>query len=632
MLRNIRKASSGWVGKSIMIAVVGLLVIAFAIWGIGDIFRGFGRSTVAKIGGTEITTEQFRVLFNERLQRLSRQLRRPISLDQARALGLDRQLVGQLIAETVLDIEAHRMGLGLSDATIAKRITSDPSFQGVNGQFDRTRFQLLIREAGYTEQRYVAEQRRVGLRRQLAQTIAGQPHVPKTTLVAVNRYQNEERGIEYIALGSAAAGDIPAPTPEQLAKYFQDHKVLFRAPEYRKVVTLLLTPDELAPWIKVSDADAKQYYEAHRDKYITPEKRHVQQILLPDAAAAQAAAERIAKGETFEALAKDPKLKEHFTDLGTVAKKDMFDPAIAAAAFALKPGGVSGPVKGRFGTAIVHVLTVEPEVVRTFQQVAPQITIAIARDRAKDQVLKTYDKIEDERAAGHTLSEIATKLKLNAKTFEFDRSGKGPDGKPVSGLPKFVNLVQATFTSDVGVENDPLQKDSNYVWYAVTGINPAHDRKLEEVKSEVETHWREDEIAKRLKAKTDAMVGKLKAGGKLAELAGEGVKVETATGLKRGKPTKAVPATVIDAVFHTANGGPGSAQGDKPTTRFVYVVKDVKDPKLDMKAPDITALDTALNQALSDELLGQYVARLESEIGVKINQAALAQAIGATSN
>src|SRR5437870_12961890 len=122
MLRGLRKASSNWLGKAVMAAVVGFLVISFAIWGIGDIFRGFGRSTVAKIGRTELTIEQFRNLYNERLQQYSRQLGRPIGSEQARALGLDRLIIGQIISEFVLDERVHNLGLALSDAEVAKQI------------------------------------------------------------------------------------------------------------------------------------------------------------------------------------------------------------------------------------------------------------------------------------------------------------------------------------------------------------------------------------------------------------------------------------------------------------------------------------------------------------------------------
>src|SRR5438034_2375652 len=103
MLRALREASSNWLGKTILAAAVGLLTVSFAIWGIGDIFRGFGRSTVAKIGRTEITVDQFRQIYNDRLQQFSRRFGRPITSEQARLLGFDRQIVAQLVAEAALD-------------------------------------------------------------------------------------------------------------------------------------------------------------------------------------------------------------------------------------------------------------------------------------------------------------------------------------------------------------------------------------------------------------------------------------------------------------------------------------------------------------------------------------------------
>ena len=100
MLRGIHKASSTWLGKAVMAVVMGVIAVSFAIWGIGDIFRGFGRNAVATVGGTEISIEQFRQFYNDRLQQLGRQVGRPITPDEARARGLDRQLLAQLVAET----------------------------------------------------------------------------------------------------------------------------------------------------------------------------------------------------------------------------------------------------------------------------------------------------------------------------------------------------------------------------------------------------------------------------------------------------------------------------------------------------------------------------------------------------
>src|SRR6476469_7376771 len=144
MLRGMRKASSNWLGKTIMAVVMGVLIVSFGIWGIADIFRGFGQSTLAKVGRTEISAEQFRQIYTEKLQQLGRQFGRPLSSEQARAFGVDRQVLQQTLAEAALDDEARRMGLGQSDAEARRTIYSDPNFKGFNGQFDPQRFQAVI--------------------------------------------------------------------------------------------------------------------------------------------------------------------------------------------------------------------------------------------------------------------------------------------------------------------------------------------------------------------------------------------------------------------------------------------------------------------------------------------------------
>ncbi len=629
MLRGIHKASSTWLGRGIMAVIMGGLVISFAIWGIGDIFRGFGLNSALKIGDTEISIEQFRQFYNDRLQQISRQAGRPITPDQARALGIDRQVLGQLVAETTLDEKAKALGLGVSNAEIASRITTDPSFRGVNGQFDRERFEQIIRDAGFTEARFVEEQRRVMLRRQIALSVGGDFRVPATAMAAINQYQNEKRAIEYLTLGAAQAGDIPSPTPEVLGKFFEERKVLFRAPEYRKISLLSMSAADLAKPDAVSDADAKNYFEQHKASYGKPERRELQQIVFPKPEEAAAAHERIVKGASFADIAKERGLKASDIDVGMVTKADIIDPAVADAAFALKAGETSTPVKGRFGTVLLQVGKIEPGDQKTYADVAAQIKREIAESRAKTDIGNLRDKFEDERAAGSTLAEAAKKLGLKSRIIDaVDRSGRGPDGKPVAALPTKPDVITAAFASDVGVDNDPLQlPDGGYLWYDVTGITPARDRTLDEVKDKVEARWRDDEIAKRLQAKADDMVGKLKAGSTLAQLATDtGLKVVTATDLQRGKPGGFAPAKLVEAAFKTPKGVPASAEGDQETTRFVFRVTDVVDPPLDPIARK--QITTALQNSDADDVVSAYVTRLESDFGVTLNQQALNQVIG----
>jgi peptidyl-prolyl cis-trans isomerase D len=629
MLRGLRKASSNWLGKVVMAAVVGFLVISFAIWGIGDIFRGFGRSTVAKVGRTEISIEQFRSQYNERLQQFSRQIGHPVSMDQARAMGLDRVVIGQIVSEIVLDETAHKLGLNLSDAEVAKMIAADPAFAGPNGQFDRFRFEQTIRNAGYTEARYVAAQRARLLRRQLAGTIVSGAGAPKALIEAANRYQNEQRAIEYVLLDRALAGDIPAPAPEVLAKYFEDRKNAFRAPEYRKLVVVSLIPSELAHWIEISDANLQKAYEEHRARYTTPERRHIQQIVFPSTEAAAAAAQRIAQGTSFEEIAKEVGKTEKDIDLGTVTKAGLIDRGVADAAFALKEGKVSAPVQGRFGPVLLRVLKIEPEQVRTLQEVKDELKQELATARAKADMLKLYDQIEDARAEGKTLAEAAENLKLPARTIEaIDRSGRDSSGAQIK-LPDEQRLLEAAFTTEVGVEHDPLQAQDGYIWYDVVGITPSRERTLDEVKEQVEQRWREQEIATRLDAKATEILDKVKSGSTLAEVAAaDHLKVETLTGLKRGQPSGPLSAAAVDAVFRTAKDAARKANAAQPGEQVVFRVTDIVVPALDLQSNDSKRMVETLNRSLSDDLLGEYISRLESEVGVSINQSALNQAIG----
>lgn len=621
-------------GRAVMGVVMTLLAGSFAVWGINDIFSGFGRSTLAKIGGTEIPIEQFRQTYNDRLQQIDRELGHPLPPDQATALGLDRQVLGQMIGQAGLDQRARQMGLGISDAEIARHITTDPNLQTVNGQFDRQRFLDVLRNMGYSEKRFVAEQRQTVLRRQIIDSVSGDMTPPKAWLDAINQFQNEERSIEYLALGPAQAGDIPQPTADQLSKYFDEHKFQFRAPEYRKIDVITVTPAELAKWTEISDDDIKHAYDERHASFITPEQRHVEQIVFPNMTDAQAGADRLKDGTTFTALAAERGIKEQDIDLGTVTKTGMVDPAVAEAAFALKEGEVSAPVAGQFGAVIVTVLKIVPEVTKTLAEVTPQLRNDIALERAKTQVQDTHDKIEDDRAGGSSLEEAAAKLKLPVTTYAaVDRSGRDPDGNPAVNLPHGAEVIAAAFASDIGVDNDPIEADGGFVWYDVAAITPAHDRPLDEVKSEVEQHWRDDETASRLKAKAADLLDKAKSGTPLEALASaNGLKVETANDLKRGGTTPDIAAKMTDAVFHTAKDTVASAVGNTPEQWIVFRVTDVKTPSPEPNSPDATRAAQTVKQQMTDDTMGQYVAWLEDNLGTSINTAVLAQAMGNSSD
>jgi peptidyl-prolyl cis-trans isomerase D len=627
MLRGIHKASTTWLGKLVMGSIVGGLIIAFGIWGIGDVFRNFGKSTAIKIGRTEIGIEQFRTLYNDRLQQYSRQFGRPIGLEQARQLGLDRIAVTQIVTDFLLDERARKLGLNISDAEIIRRITTNPAFLGPSGQFDRPRFEALLRQNGFTEARFVAEERRQVLRRELGTTVAGGPNVPNLLMEAVNRYQNEQRAIEYVLVDQSHAGEIAAPTPEALQKYYDERKVLFRAPEYRKLVLVSLLPAEQAQWIEISDADARRAYEDRRARYVTPERRHIHQIVFPNMEEARAAADQLAAGKTFDDIAKERKLTDKDYDLGMIPKTAIIDRAVADAAFALKEGEVSAPVPGRFGVTLVQVVKIEPEIGRPFEQVAAEIKRELATERAKANILSIYDKMENERTDGKTLTEAANDLKVPVKTIdEVDRSGRDSSGALVTGIPDAQRLLTTAFATEVGADRDPLQVEGGYVWLDVAAVIPAHERPFDEVKDQVVARWHEQEIASRLKDKATEILDKLKEGAAFAEVAAaNNLTVATATGIKRADAAAPLSAAAVDAIFRIAKGSAGSAEAVQGSEQIVFMVTEVTVPTLDAASEEGKRLRETLGRSVSEDLLSEYVAQLESEIGVTMNPEAIRQ-------
>jgi peptidyl-prolyl cis-trans isomerase D len=633
MLRGIRSASSGWLGKAIMVVVVGFLVISFGIWGIGDIFRGYTRGALVTVGDAKMSADQSRQLFTARLQALSRQVRRPITPEQARVFGIDRQVLSEWVQNAALDQYARGMRLGIPEADVLQHITADPVFRGPNGQFDAARFQAVLRDNGLSEQGYLNEQRRDTIRRQLTATLAAGLAAPTAEVEAFNRYQNEQRDADFIVLTPAQAGDIPPPAPDVLAKYFDAHKLLFRAPEYRKATFLALTPETIAPSIEIPDADIKAVYDKNQNLFGTPEKRDIQQILFFNKDEAHKAAERLAAGTSFDDLIKDPSIKDKFKDLGLLAKLQIPDEKVANAAFSLQVGQVSGAVDGLYNSTIVRVTKIEPGNLKQFSEVQAEIKKNLALERARGEINKLRDKVDDQIGSGTSLDQIAKSLKLPFRTVDaIDRSGRDRDGKPVT-LPKSADLIGAIFSADANVENEALQtRDGGVIWYNVDAVTPSHDRPLDEVKDQVTTRWHDDQVIERLNAKAKELLEKLKGGAKLADLAAaEKVPVEKTKWLKRRDGGQDLPPNALAMLFQTAKGEAAVADGKQPTERIILVVNNITVPNFNAGDADAKQLSDAVRESLTNDVFAQFIGRVESDLKVSIDQDQLKQALGSSS-
>jgi peptidyl-prolyl cis-trans isomerase D len=619
----MRKGAAGWLAKILL----GLLVISFAVWGVGDIFRMRTRTHLAEVGGREISAAQFQRDYQNQIALVSNQLGRRLTSQEARAFGLGQRVLDNLINSTAIDIHAQALDLGISQDAIVSAIHSEESFQGANGKFDPQRFQEVLRNIGLNEQGFIALEREELVRAQLVGALSSAAYVPKTFLDAANHYRNDERVLKYFVLPPKAIGEVAAPDDAALKAYYEENKAGYMAPEYRKAGLLLLTPDAIKDSISITDDDIKASYESTKSRYATPERRTIQQLIFKDAAAAREAEDKLAKGADFVALGKELGMKEADINLGAFAKSQLADKKLAEAAFALKKDEVSKPVES-FSVMILKVTEIQPGTQKTFEEVKDQVRDALAKSRASEEISKLYDAVEDERGGGSKIAEAAKKLNLHYAEYTFDRRGMGMDGKPIEPVAANRQVIQTAFNADVGVETNPINLGEGNAFVDVLEVIPERQKTLDEVRDKAKADWIENETRKRIRAKAEELVQKGKDGTPIEKLAEEsGATVATTPALKRETNAEGLPRTAVSLGFTLPKDGFGTVQmADRLSQAIIQVIEVKPAGALDDKQAD--ALREELRRSAGVDILTQYVGGLQKKYGVQINNSAISAVIG----
>lgn len=627
MLGVLRSAAGTWVAKGLLV----LLVLSFLVWGIsGRLMGGFaGHDSVIFAGGTKVSINEYRLAYDRQLAVMSQQFGQRLTHEQAKALGIDNQVLAQLVSGAVLDEQARKLGLGLSKDRLAELTREDPAFKGPGGQFDRRTFEYMLQQIGMRPADYLKNRAQVAVRQQIVEAVSDGLKAPDTFFKAVALYRGEDRTIDYLTLPKALVEPIGAPSDSVLSAYFDANKKAYAAPEYRKFSYVRLEPVDIMDTTAVTDQQVSDDYNKNKARYTTPELRTIEQLVFKTPDAAKAALDSLKAGATFDKLVTAEGKTPADTLLGTLAKDKIADKAVADAAFALNANEVSQVVQGAFGPVLLRVTEIKPQVVKPLAEVSDQIRKDLALGEASRILLDVRDNYEDTRAAGGSLADAATKLKLKIVTIDaIDRSGLRPDASIVKDLPQSPELIKAVFDAEPNTENDALTTaDNGFVFYEVASITPARDRTLDEARQKVVADWTAAETTKRLTAKAGELEKRLKAGATLDVIAGE-LKLEKQTkrGVKREADDVDFGKEGAAAMFGVGEGGTGLIPSPTGDGQILYKVAEVFEPAGADASSVPDDAQKSFTSGMSDDLLDQLVAQLQTQFDVRIDQAAVAQA------
>lgn len=617
MLSSIRKHARSWVVK----ALFGVLIAAFAVWGIGDIFRGAkAAKPILKIGKNfEYSQSDFDRELKLALQRVSQIQGVQVTPQMFAAFGGAQRLVDQAENKGLLQAYGEKLGIDVPQAAAVQAIQGDPNFAGATGQFDRNRFEYFLRQLGQSEAQYVDTIRGQLRANQVLVAMLGALEAPDPLVTAVYQYTQEQRSAELLTIPTASITDAGTPDDAALKKWHEDHSDKYKAPEYRAGTLIQMAPADFVQDVTVSDEEIQTEYDARKAEFSTPEVRDVQQVVVQDQAVADKIVADVKGGQTFADAVK-AETKGDPVSLGQVTKEKL-PTDIADAVFALPADGISEPLKSPFGIHVAHVQTIIPGTTKTLEDVKGEIRNSLALGRAADAMESVREQLQDELAGGATLEDAAKKLQLHLQKIEaVDATGKDTNGADLTLSQDAVNLI---FSTEAGDPSDiTALNDGSYAVAQVTGVTAPAVKPLDQVKDQVTQDWIAAKQSELATAKAKALMEKLKGGGDLnAEATALGLTLKVSQPFYRGEgdPDNGVNPVLAQALFKLKVGE--LTQGESAEGPVVARLTGITPASPETHADDLKQLSERVAQSLASDMQQQFYDALKAEIPVERNDA-----------
>lgn len=584
MSDNEELGANGIGGRAQKIAVsilIGLLVIAFAVWGVNDAFTPRAKNAVLSIGDVDVSTTEFSSTFRRELQTRGRDSGQQMTNEEAYGRGVHTEILQRMMIDAVIAVDADDLGIGVNRRTARDVVEEIETFQDdITGEFSERKLDELLVQNRTSRAEFEDDIYKSLRRQQTVPAIVEGIEAPADFVRQRYKFITESREATVLTLTEAAVPTPEAPSDDVLKSYIAANAALYTAPEYRRYTIMRVENSDVRPDIEVSEDQIRAAFEYQIElgQLGSPETRSVVQITTDNEAQARDVAQRLSAGEDAQVLTESLGLIEPVTYTDVLAD-DIFDPETAKLAFSLSQGqaeAVLGSLGNWYAVGVTGITAaVEPD----FSAQYADIRESLLKDLADEQIYDISSEIDSAVTDGLTIEEISESLSLTYESVDFvDRQGLTQDGARMTGhslapdVAGDVLVMTEIFSNDLAYQTDLFQTSSGgWAIIRVDDIKDSAMRPFEDVKELAQAAWTREQIDAALGDLMVEFTSKVQEGQSLEDLAASliaGATVENVT-LTRTQQTPTVGPAVAQGLLTGAVGDIERGQGAAPLTRQI---------------------------------------------------------------
>ena len=616
MLDFLRRNASGPFGLALII----LLVLAFSVWGIGDIFRNYDVGTLARIGDREVEAQEFLFRYNREVNRVSSELERFVSTEEARESGLDYQILSNLILEKTINSSGDKMKLRPSDQSLVDRIKNTNSFRNAFNQFDKNVFNQVLRQNGINEALFLEMERDSLSQVQIYRALFDNLELSKEFNNLIYKFQYEDREIEYVILNLKESSlEELSLTEIDVDDYYKKNRNRYKSEPTRNFSLITLLEVDLSSSIDVEENTIREIYQNNVQDYEKQEKRTYYLIPFLDQESANSALIDFEENKDILKIINKRGLTIQDVEEKSLSIDQGLTPEISKLAFESNLNQLTGAVEGPFGPSLVYVKNIEKATRSSFEETREQITEDYKSNIVQDKIYSLYNLIEDQRAEGLTFEEISKENSLDLNQYkDVNENGKNFFNEDLDESLKNA-LLEMIFEANVGMEIEPYEDESgNIIFLRVDDIIDEKFIDFSSIRLEVKEDLIIEKSKEELNKKSLEYLNSIIDGtSELEEIANElNVAVLKSGKLNRYTFDEVFSRKAIDQIFKTSLNKPFISDVGIGNSVLIGLVK-----KIETKEENQERIDIIKNQneeRIKNELLFALSQELQSELESEI--------------